>query len=80
MPESAFGRFAEPALWVVVALGRGPASARRLQDLLERLSVPVGSGTLVATLARLERRSVIARIPEHRPPMYRLTIYQREGA
>lgn len=80
MADGALGRFAEPALWVVVALGRGPASASRLLDLVNRLDGPIGPGTLVATLARLEGRMLVARLPEHRPTMYRLANYRSEGA
>ena len=80
-PGPGLGRFAEPALWVVVALGRGPASARRLLEVLARPDVPrVGPGTLMATLARLEARTIVIRDANHRPTMYRLAIYQHEGA
>jgi predicted nucleic acid-binding protein len=68
-----------PAGWVVVALGRGPATAGRLAGALRRLGRPVGPASLIAALARLERESVVVRDASCRPPMYRLAIYHDEG-
>lgn len=53
------GRFAEPALWVVVALRRGPRTLTGLLDDVRGLDGPVGHGTLLGTIARLERRALV---------------------
>ena len=55
-----FGRFAEPARLVVVALRGGPQSVAVLFDEVRSLDGPVGPGTLYAAIARLERRGLIA--------------------
>ena len=80
MPRGGLGRFGEPAAWVLVALRRGPSTADQLLEAVRAMDGPVGPGTLVATLARLQARRLIARDASYRPAMYRLTNYQREGA
>lgn len=55
-----FGRFAEPARLVLVALRGGPRSVALLLDEVRSLDGPVGPGTLYAAIARLERRGLIA--------------------
>jgi DNA-binding PadR family transcriptional regulator len=55
-----FGRFAEPARLVLVALRGGPRSVVLLFDEVRSLDGPVGPGTLYAAIARLERRGLIA--------------------
>ena len=55
-----FGRFAEPARLVLVALRGGPRSVAPLFDEVRALDGPVGPGTLYAAIARLERRGLIA--------------------
>jgi DNA-binding PadR family transcriptional regulator len=57
-----FGRFAEPARLVLVALRGGPYSVAVLFDEVRSLDGPVGPGTLYAAIARLERRGLIAPI------------------
>jgi DNA-binding PadR family transcriptional regulator len=55
-----FGRFAEPARLVLVALRGGPRSVAPLFDEVRALDGPVGPGTLYAAIARLERGGLIA--------------------
>ena len=55
-----FGRFAEPARLVLVALRGGPRSVAPLLDEIRALDGPVGPGTLYAAIARLERLGMIA--------------------
>jgi DNA-binding PadR family transcriptional regulator len=54
-----FGRFAEPARLVLVALREGPRGVTRLFDDVRSLDGPIGPGTLYAAIARLERRGLI---------------------
>jgi len=56
----AFGRFAEPARLVLVALRGGPRTVTPLFDEVRSLDGPIGPGTLYAAIARLERRGLIA--------------------
>jgi Fe2+ or Zn2+ uptake regulation protein len=53
------GRFGETAMWVLVALGRGPASATGLLDAVRDLDGRIGPATLFGALARLERASLV---------------------
>lgn len=55
-----FGRFAEPARLVLVALRDGPRNVAHLFDEVRSLDGPIGPGTLYAAIARLERRGLIA--------------------
>ena len=80
MAETSMGRFAEPALWVLVALGRGPAGSPAILDAVRMLDGRVGPATLIATLARLERRNLIERAITQGRPTYRLTSHSPEGA
>ena len=73
------GRFAEPALWIVVALGRGPSGAAGLLRAVRSLDGPVGPGSLLGALVRLERVRLVERLLIAGQPMYRLTMYAREG-
>lgn len=70
------GRFAEPALWVLVALGRGPSTVPALLNAVRALDGPIGPGRLLGALARLERRSLIERTSGAGRPMYRLANYE----
>lgn len=74
------GRFAEPALWILVALGRGPAGSTALLDAVRALDGPVGPGTFMGALVRLEGRHLVERTTGGGRPMYRLTEYARGGA
>ncbi len=69
------GRFAEPSLWILVALGRGPAGSTALFDAVRVLDGPVGPATLLGALARLERGALVERTTASEPAMYRLTNY-----
>ncbi len=74
------GRFAEPALWILVALGRAPAGATALLEAVRTLDGPIGPGTLFGALARLERRGLVVRMSETGRPMYRLVSHLIAGA
>ena len=69
------GRFAEPALLVLVALADGPKHGYAIMTEAERIGGwPLGPGTLYAALGRLERRGLIEPMPqEQRRRPYRLT-------
>ena len=54
-----FGRFAEPARLVLVALRDGPRGVVRLFDDVRSLDGPIGPGTLYAAIARLEHLGMI---------------------
>jgi hypothetical protein len=59
------GRHAEPALWVLVALRRGPHLTDLLDDV-RRLDGAVGHGALLGTVARLEEHALVEPIVDHR--------------
>ncbi len=69
------GRFAEPALYILVSLSDGPKHGYAIMTDVEEISgSPLGPGTLYAALARLERRGLIeALAPEERRRPYRIT-------
>ena len=73
------GRFAEPALWILVALVRGPAGLPALLDAVRALDGPIGPGTLIGALARLERRDLIERVSESGRANYRVTSHLVEA-
>lgn len=54
-----FGRFAETARLVLVALRDGPRPHLSLFDEVRVLDGPIGIGTLYGAVARLERRGLI---------------------
>jgi len=69
------GRFAEPALLVLVSLSSGPKHGYAIMsDVASFSGTRIGPGTLYAVLARLEQRGMIAPLEadERRRP-YRLT-------
>jgi DNA-binding PadR family transcriptional regulator len=69
------GRFAEPALVILVSLSEGPKHGYAIMtDVEAGTGRPLGPGTLYAALARLEERGLIEALPpvERRRP-YRLT-------
>jgi DNA-binding PadR family transcriptional regulator len=70
-----FGRFAETARLVLVALRDGPRQHVRLFDEVRALDGPIGPGTLYAAVARLERLGLIepAANGNGGAPAYRLT-------
>ena len=69
------GRFAEPALYILVSLSDGPKHGYAIMTDVESFSgSPMGPGTLYGALARLERRGLIEALePEDRRRPYRLT-------
>jgi DNA-binding PadR family transcriptional regulator len=71
------GRFRQPARWVLVALGGDPLDLTALFDAVRRLDGPIGHGTLMGALARLEQlRLVDSVVDSGRATMYRLAIDQ----
>lgn len=70
------GRYAEPALLILVSLSDGPRHGYAIMEDSERTSGRrIGAGTLYAALARLERVGMIEPLPadgSRRRP-YRLT-------
>jgi DNA-binding PadR family transcriptional regulator len=73
IPE--LGRFAEPALLILVSLSNGPKHGYAIMaDVEEGTGRPMGPGTLYAALARLEERGLIEALePVERRRPYRLT-------
>jgi len=69
------GRFAEPAMYILVSLSDGPKHGYAIMVDVEAFSgSPMGPGTLYGALARLERRGLIEALPaEQRRRPYRLT-------
>ena len=73
LPE--LGRFAEPALLILVSLSDGPKHGYAIMaDVEQGTGRPLGPGTLDAALARLEERGLVEALPpvDRRRP-YRLT-------
>lgn len=69
------GRFAEPAVLVLVSLAEGPKHGYAITADVERVAgIRLGPGTLYGALARLEERGLIEALPsgDRRRP-YRLT-------
>ncbi|MFN8519373.1 MAG: PadR family transcriptional regulator [Chloroflexota bacterium] len=69
------GRFADPALFILVVLSAGPRHGYAIMAEVEGLSGrSLGPGTLYGALARLESRGLIEPVPstDRRRP-YRLT-------
>jgi DNA-binding PadR family transcriptional regulator len=73
VPE--LGRFAEPALLILVSLSDGPKHGYAIMtDVEAGTGRPMGPGTLYAALARLEGRGLIEPLaPVDRRRPYRLT-------
>ena len=69
------GRFAEPAVLVLVSLSDGPRHGYAIMSDVERFSgQSLGPGTLYAVLARLERAGLVEAMPsDDRRRPYRLT-------
>ena len=72
---SGLGRFAEPALYILLSLSDGPKHGYAIMSDVEGISgVPLGPGTLYGALARLEQRGLIEALsPVERRRPYRLT-------
>jgi DNA-binding PadR family transcriptional regulator len=75
MPIPDFGRFAEPAILILVSLTDGPKHGYAIMaDVEDGTGRPMGPGTLYAALARLEEAGLIESLPaEDRRRPYRLT-------
>jgi DNA-binding PadR family transcriptional regulator len=69
------GRFAEPAVLVLVSLADGPRHGYAIMADVDQFSgMSMGPGTLYAVLARLERAGLIEAMPaDDRRRPYRLT-------
>lgn len=68
------GRFVEPAIWTLIALRNGPQQLTRLFDTVRSLDGPIGHGTLLASIGRLERLDLVERaVNDDGRPSYRLT-------
>lgn len=69
------GRFAEPAVLVLVSLSDGPRHGYAIMSDVETFSgAPMGPGTLYAVLARLEQARLIEPMEaEERRRPYRIT-------
>ena len=77
-PGRTLGRYVEPALWVLIALDEGPLGLIGLLDATRSLDGPIGPGTLIAALSRLETlRLVDSDVIPSRGWVYRLTILGR---
>jgi DNA-binding PadR family transcriptional regulator len=74
-PIPDLGRFAEPALLILVSLSDGPKHGYAIMtDVEAGTGRPMGPGTLYAALARLEERGLIEALqPVDRRRPYRLT-------
>ncbi len=74
-PIPELGRFAEPALLILVSLADGPKHGYAIMaDVEAGTGRPMGPGTLYAALARLEQRGLIEALdPVDRRRPYRLT-------
>jgi DNA-binding PadR family transcriptional regulator len=60
------GRFIQPALWILVALDGGPRTAVGLFDGVRSLDGPIGHGTLLGALTRLESLGLVTTLPADR--------------
>lgn len=70
-----FGRFAEPALMILISLADGPKHGYAMTDDIETVAgARLGPGTLYGAITRLEGRGLIQRIEsaDRRNP-YKLT-------
>lgn len=72
------GRFGEPGLWILGALGREALGLIGLFDAVIAIHGSVGPGTLLGALARLEQHHLVTRLSDFGPSMYRLTSHTTE--
>lgn len=80
-PGRTLGRYLEPALWVLIALDADPLGLPGMLDAVRSLDGPMGHGTLLAALSRLERLQLVELDGDDtRRPMYRLTTLGRVAA
>ena len=72
------GRYIEPALWVLIALDGDPLNLPELFDVVRRLDGPIGHGSLLGSLARLEQLQLVeSGFTAAGSRVYRLTILGR---
>jgi DNA-binding PadR family transcriptional regulator len=77
-PGRTLGRYREPALRVLIALDGGPLGLPELLDCVRGLDGPIGHGSLLGGLARLERLQLVERgFTADGSRVYRLTILGR---
>lgn len=77
-PNEPLGRFVEPAFWVLIALAERALDLPALLDAVRRLDGPMGHGTLMSALARLERLRLVESVRSGTSSqVYRLTILGR---
>ena len=75
------GPYLEPALWVLIALDANTLGLTGVFDAVRSLDGPVGHGTLVAALSRLERLQLVeTTATQAGRPAYRLTRLGRSAA
>jgi DNA-binding PadR family transcriptional regulator len=69
------GRFAEPALLILISLADQPRHGyAMMEDVAAFAGVRLGPGTLYGAIARLEERGLIAAVPsDDRRQPYRIT-------
>jgi DNA-binding HxlR family transcriptional regulator len=68
-------------MWTMLALRDGPQPLTGVFDRARSLDGPIGHGTLLAALARLERLGLVARTTDTgRKPAYLLTTLGSEAA
>ena len=72
------GRFGEPALWILGALGREPLGLIGLFDAVIAIHGSIGPGTLLGALARLEQHRLVTRVSDSGSSMYRVTSHTTE--
>ena len=80
-PSAELGRFAEPAMLVLVSLSGGPRHGYAIMADVEAFSGSrLGPGTLYAVLARLERAGLVEPLPaDDRRRPYRITAAGHEA-
>ena len=75
------GGYVEPALWVLIALDEDPLGVMGMFDSVRALDGPIGHGTLLAAVSRLERLGLIdSAVNDAGSRVYRLTILGQAGA
>lgn len=80
-PGRSLGRYLEPALWILIALDEHPLNLTEMLDAVRALDGPIGHGSLLGALSKLERlRLVESTSTDSRLPMYRLTTLGRVAA
>jgi DNA-binding PadR family transcriptional regulator len=81
VPGTSLGRYVEAALWVLIALDGDPLGLPAMFDTARSLDGPIGHGTFIGALSRLERlRLVESTLSDSRATMYRLTTLGRVAA